>query len=154
TWALESGLCESSPVAGTANPAKGIQPRERILSDPELKVVWPHMQPLFKLLLLLGCRRSELGALCWHEVDLLSGALIIPGARTKPGRALLLTLPPAVLEILKSVPRREGSYCVFGIKSDKGFAGWSNAKMQLDLAITTATGQALPHWIFHDLRRT
>jgi integrase len=153
-WAMEGGLCETNPVIGTNNPAKGIQPRERVLSDAELKALWPHMRPVFKLLLLTGCRRDELGDLHWHELDLEAGTLIIPGARTKTGRALILTLPPAAIEILKLVPKQEGLSCVFGKKPGTGFSSWSTAKLHLDLAVAAATGRTLPHWTIHDLRRT
>ena len=48
---------------GTINPAKGIQARERTLSDAELRMLWPHLRPLFKLLLLTGrVARSPRGA--------------------------------------------------------------------------------------------
>ena len=93
--------------------------------------------------------------MAWHdEVNLDTGIITIPGARTKTGRELVLTLPPAALAILKSVPQREGYPFVFGAKLNKGFSAWSSAKLQLDHRVAKATGQPLPHWTLHDLRRT
>jgi integrase len=149
-WAIEKGHCETSPLLHTTNPAKGIEPRERVLTDAEFKMLWPYMRPLFKLLLLTGCRRDELGALQWTEVNLDTGIMTIPGSRTKTGRELVLGLPPAALEILKSLKaeKREGFHFVFGTRPDKGFSAWSIAKLQLDAKVP------LPHWTLHDLRRT
>ena len=133
---------------GSINPAKGIEARERTLSDAELRMLWPHLRPLFKLLLLTGCRRDELGDLAWHEGDLGTGIMRIPGKRTKTSKELVLTLPPAAIAILKSVPRHEGQPFVFGTRPGKGFSAWSSAKLQLDAKVP------LPHWTLHDLRRT
>jgi integrase len=96
-----------NPVMGTINPAKGIEARESTLSDAELKMLWPHLRPLFRLLLLTGCRRDELGDLRWTEVDLDTGIMTIPGSRTKTSRELILTLPPTAVDILKTIPRHE-----------------------------------------------
>src|SRR5262249_5320013 len=37
TWAMGEGLCDSNPVVATNNPEAGVMPRERVLSDSELK---------------------------------------------------------------------------------------------------------------------
>ena len=120
-WAVQMGLCDVNPVTGTLNPAKNIDARERVLSDAELAIVWHACQNdtfgrLMRLLILNPCRRDELGDLAWHEVNLATGVLIIPASRTKNKKALVLTLAPASLAILKSIPRREGQPYVFGSK--------------------------------------
>jgi len=40
TWAMKEGLAEFNPCLGTNDPAAGIKPRERILSDAEIKTLW------------------------------------------------------------------------------------------------------------------
>jgi integrase len=158
TWAAKEGLCEGNPVFLTNDPAAGIPPRDRVLSDDEIRTVWSvcgddSTGRIVKLLLLTGCRREEIGALRWSEVNLDSGLLTIPGARTKNKRTLELPLPAVAVAILKSVPNREQREFVFGRK-DGPFAGWAAAKLQIDASIVIATGKTLPGWTFHDLRRT
>jgi integrase len=157
-WAMREGLCESNPVIATNDPEKGIKPRERILSDDEIKVVWDACQDgrefgkIVRLLLLCGCRREEIGGLMWSEIDLTTGVLIIPGERTKNHRELRLTLAPAAIEILRAIPRRPDRTHVFGRRD--GFQMWNHGMAQLHRRIAVAIGQPLPHFVLHDLRRT
>ena len=39
-WAMREGLCEANPVVATNDPAEGIDPRDRVLTDAELAAVW------------------------------------------------------------------------------------------------------------------
>ena len=155
-WAMREGLCDANPTLLTNDPEEGVLSRDRVLDDDELKIVWRACQMLgipgriVKLLMLLGCRRHEIGGLAWTEINLDTGLLQIPGDRTKNGRTLELSLPPLALELIASMPR-EGEY-VFG--SRRGFSGWSVLKLQLDLQITTINGRPPTPWRLHDLRRT
>jgi integrase len=156
TWAMKEGLCERNPVIATNNPAEGIQPRERVLSDRELTTIWNECLDddfgrIVKLLILTGCRREEIGALKWSEID--GEVMTIPATRTKNHRAHAITLPPLALEILNSIQRREGRDFVFA-KSGGGFYGWSYSTMALHTRIATRQGKPLPHWTLHDLRRS
>jgi len=108
-----------------------------------------------RLLILCGCRRSEIGDLKWSELDLDTGIMTIPGTRTKGKRALMLTLPPMAVEILREAPRRADQPFVFGGKSGKaGFVGYAYALMRLNARIAAAAGKPLAPWTLHDLRRT
>jgi integrase len=143
-------------VTATNNPEAGIMPRERVLEDRELKAVFDcagddDFGKIVKLLTYTGCRRDEIARLRWDEVDLEGGRLMLPGARTKNRRPLVLPLPAPALQILQSVTRRDGP-CVFG-DSRHGFTGWTFAKRQLDARLT-ASGKPLPRWTLHDLRRS
>jgi integrase len=60
----------------------------------------------------------------------------------------VLPLPKAAIEILNSIPRRDGCDLVFGRLSE-GFTNWKNAKAKLDARLALSTG-----WVLHDLRRT
>jgi integrase len=159
SWAMREGLCEFNPVIGTNIPDAGVQSRERILEDHELREIWRACQDdtfgrIVRLLILCGCRRSEIGELKWSEIDLDSGVMTIAGERTKNGRTLKLKLAPAALEILRSVPRRDGSEFVFGKLGRAGFCAWSYSTMALNSRIAAAAGRPLPPWTLHDLRRT
>jgi integrase len=130
------------------------------LSDAELRLIWSACQSdafgrIVQLLILTGCRRSEVGDLKWSEIDFDTGVMVIPGERIKGKRPLILTLPPAALEILRTVPRRDGQEFVFGGKSGRaGFIGYAYATMALNARIAAAAGRPLAPWTLHDLRRT
>lgn len=40
SWAMREGLCEANPVLATNDPAAGVVPRDRILTDDEIKILW------------------------------------------------------------------------------------------------------------------
>jgi integrase len=77
----------------------------------------------------------------------------IAGARTKNYRALTLTLPPAAIDLLRSVSRRDGCGNVFG-SGVNGFNAWSFSTNALNNRIITTEGKPLLHWTLHDLRRS
>jgi integrase len=161
SWALKEGLCqsESNPAIVTHDPDEGILPRDRVLSDRELALVWQQsgdgdFGAIVKLLILTGSRRGEIGSLKWSEVDLDSGLLTVPGARTKNHRTLTLALPRPAINILRSIWHRDGCDYVFGSRNG-GFQGWALAKLSIDHRITIAEkGKPLSRWVLHDLRRT
>jgi integrase len=149
TWAMKEGLCEINPVMATNDPEEGVKPRERVLSDSEVKLIWnacgdDDFGRIIKLLLLTGCRRSEIGALRWAEID--GDLMTLPGSRTKNHKAHSPTLPPLALEILESIPR-EGREYVFG-GGDSGFTTWSICTALL------RRRAGVENWTLHDLRRT
>jgi integrase len=158
TWAVREGLCEANPVTATNDPSEGIKSRERVLDDGELRAIWNACRDddfgrVVRLLILIGCRRSEIGGLRWSEIDLETAIMTIPGSRMKGHKPLELTLPPAALDILRSVPRRDGSDYVFG-RYGGGFVGWSYPLSTLNLRIAEAEGRPLASWSLHDVRRT
>src|SRR5262249_29718932 len=140
SWAMREGLCDANPVLLTNDPAEGIQPRERVLTDHELVAVWNACRDddfgrIVRLLILTGCRREEIGGLQWREIDFDTSVMTIPGERTKNHRALALTLPPLALGILRAAPRREGREYVFGRRGGS-FCAWSYATMALNSQIS------------------
>ena len=81
--------------------------RERVLSLEELGAVWreaPQVNTTFgrimRLLILSGCRKSEISDLRWSEVGLDEAVIRLPGSRTKNKRPHLVPLAPAAVEIL------------------------------------------------------
>ncbi len=158
SWAMKEGLCEANPVLATNDPTEGMQARDRVLNDDEIRAIWNACEDddsgrIVKLLLLTGCRREEIGALKWSEVDLDTSLMTIPGTRTKNHRTLELTLPEVAIDILRSVPRQDDRDFVFG-RFGGAFSGWSALKLRLDSRIVMATGKPLAPWRLHDLRRT
>jgi integrase len=158
TWAMKEGLCESNPVLATNDPTAGRLPRDRVLNDDEIRAIWTACQDddagrIVRLLLLLGCRREEIGGLKWSEVNLDTGLMTILGARTKNHRTLELILPGVAIDILRSAPRQVGRDFIFG-RFGGAFSGWSAAKLRLDARIAMAAGKPIAPWRLHDLRRT
>jgi integrase len=155
SWAMREGLCEANPCIATNDPEQAA-PRERVLSDRELAVIWQACADdsafscIIRLLTLTGCRRDEIGALEWGSIDFDTGVMTIPGERTKNGRTLSLPLPAPALDILRRVQRRDGHAHLFG---REGFTSWSVATKQLHARIAV-TGASLEPWRIHDLRRT
>jgi len=158
SWAMKEGLCDANPVIATNDPEAGKRPRERVLSEAELAIIWKACQDddfgrVVKLLMLTGCRRREIGELKWSELDFDRGTMTIAGARTKNHRALTLTLPQVAIDLLRSISRREGNDNVFG-GGIPGFTVWSYATDLLNARIVAAEGQPLADWVLHDLRRS
>jgi integrase len=155
-WAMREGLCEANPVAATNDPGHGIRPRERVLSDAELAAVWhaadgaDDFSHIVRLLMLTGCRRGEVGGLRWGDVNLDSGAMTIPGERTKTNRTLGLGLPAVAVEILRSVRRKDG--CLFG-RSERGFNAWHSGMRALNRRLAVV-GTPVTGWSLHDVRRS
>ena len=154
-WAMREGLCEVNPCVATNDPEQGVPSRERVLTDRELAAIWracggDDFGRILRLLALTGCRRDEIGALRWIELDFETGVMTLPPERTKNGRTLSLPLPAPALDILRSVSRRDGHEHVFGAR---GFTSWSVATKQLHARIAAA-GASLEPWRIHDLRRT
>jgi integrase len=158
-WGMREGLCETNVAAATNDPAEGIPSRDRILGDDEVRTIWKACRDddfgrIVRLLLLSGCRREEIAALKWSEVNLDTGVLRVDGSRTKNHRTLELTLPALAIDILRSVPRRAGRDHVFGEGGRGGFSGFSYSTIALNGRIIEAEGKPLARWTLHDLRRT
>jgi integrase len=153
-WAMGEGLCDANPVIGTNDPEAGVTRRQCVLEDEAIRAIWhacsdDDFGKIVRLLLLSGCRRDEIGALRWDEVNLETGMLVIHAGRIKNRHALRLLLPAPALNILRSTPP-QGGPCVFG-SPGHGFTGWSVAKRKLDARLADAS---VPDWRLHDLRRS
>jgi integrase len=154
TWAMQMGLTDANPIVGTHRP-QGNKPRERVLSDSELVALWnacgdDDCGRVFRLLILLGQRRSEVGGMRWSEFDNPERltAWTLPAERSKNGRAHTLPLMPMAAAIISTVPKMVSRDQLFGARSEDGFASWNKGKIALD-ARSGVTG-----WKIHDLRRT
>jgi integrase len=150
-WAMVEGSVDANPVANTNRHEEGSS-RERVLTSDELRAIWTatgggdQYSAVVRLLLLLACRRDEVGSLQWSEIDFDQAMISLPGERTKNSKPFDIPLAPAALAILEAQPRRDRAF-VFG-RGQGGFSGWSKSKAQLDQRANIAP------WRLHDLRRT
>jgi len=163
-WAVGRGILEVNPMADLPKPGR-VNPRDRVLSDAELREVWRtagvlgySFGPIIELLIITGGRREEIGALAWTEIDAEGAAIKLEGARTKNGKPRTIPLSPVALAIVEGLPRVspvEGSPpYLFTTTGRTPVSGWSRAKKLLDAKIAEARGEPLPAWRIHDARRT
>jgi len=160
--------------AGSHNPASGVEktheaPRSRVLSDSELRQVWreaalegPIYSAVIRLLILTGCRLSEIAAARWSEIESIQldglgtagarrTALRIAADRMKARREHVVVLSPQALAILEEVRTYTGNGTwIFPSVSGHGPIteslryGTRRIRKRSDLA----------PWTHHDLRRT
>jgi integrase len=163
SWAIGEGLLDSNPVVGT-NKAIDETPRDRVLTDDELGLIWRHAGDLnygaiIRLLVLTGQRREEVGGLRRSELSLQGGLWSISAERTKNGKAHDVPLSTLALGILQTQSKREDRDLVFGAR-EGAFQGWSKAKEALDRRMLAALKKEhgdhakLRPWRLHDIRRT
>jgi len=106
------------------NPCKRVrhyreEPRERFLSPDEYRSLgaalreveadgsmWPPAIAAFRLLMLTGCRRSEILTLRWDDVDRTAGEFRLRDGKRGP-RMVPLTTP--VLKVLEGIERVDGN---------------------------------------------
>ena len=155
-WMKFDDTILGNPVKGSHAEEENVA-RDRALSDAEAAAVWlaapdNDFGKVIRLLLLTGCRRSEIGELKWSEVDLAARIITLPEARTKNKNRHVVPLTDQALEILQSQPRRLNNENVFGLGAH-GFAGWGRAQDLIRKGATIA-GEPLPRWTIHDTRRT
>jgi integrase len=158
-WCVGRGILEANPMADSPKPGADVK-RDRTLSDGEIALIWKAsgelgwpFGPAFRLLVLTGARREEIGALRWVEID--GNTIRLKGERTKNGEPHDIPLCASAIELLDGLPRIADSEFVFTTTGDTPVSGWSRAKELLDKAIAEANdGHSLPDWRIHDLRRT
>lgn len=158
-WAIREGMIDLNPVINTnKNPERT---RDRVLSPEEFRLIWnalenDHYGAILKLLALTGQRAGEIAGLRWSEVK--ETEIVLPGERTKNHRPHTVPLSEPAHAIIAAQPQRTTANgaprgLIFGL-GDGAFAGWSNCKERLEARIAETTGEALPHWTPHDLRRS
>jgi integrase len=151
---MQEGLIENNPVLKTAKYPEAA--RERVLNDAELRAIWratgsgSSYDAIVRLLMLTGCRATEIGGLRWDEI--FGNTIALPSTRTKNHRPHIIALAPAAQAILEARPRK-GEF-VFGQRAGCAFSNWSKSKRALDQRIADNGFEFTAAWTPHDLRRT
>lgn len=88
-WGMRSGTIDGENPVGNVPKPGSETPRERVLSDAELALVWRASggehdhDRIVRLLMLTGTRREEVAGMAWPEIE---GPLwTLPRARSKNG---------------------------------------------------------------------
>lgn len=165
SWCVERDIIDQSPAMGVKPVAKE-KSRDRVLTDDEIRWFWQACtregQPwghLGKMLLLTGQRLGEVVNMTDREV---SGDLWhLSADRTKNGRAHDVPLSEAARDVLGAVERVKGDAgYVFTTTGESALQGYHKgrnhiAKRMAEIASDErAEPVEIPHWTFHDLRRT
>jgi integrase len=153
-------------VGARANPKE--RARTRVLSDDELRTIWPLLSEagtfgaLLKTLLLTAQRRDEVANMVWTEIGA-DGIWTIPAERYKTKRSNHVPLSNAALAVIEAQPKIGGCDYVFPSRTETPFSGFGKNKARLDKAALLYMQkrckkgpevEPLPNWTLHDLRRT
>jgi integrase len=164
-WCIERDVIEASPAQGVKPVAKESS-RDRVLTDDEIRWFWQACeaegQPwgtLGKVLLLTGQRLSEVTGMTDKEI---SGDLWhLPADRTKNKRAHDVPLSEDAMAVLDAIERIDGAAGLYHTTNGKtALSGFHKGRGYLadrmgKIAIEEAGEPVeIPHWTFHDLRRT
>lgn len=167
-WCAEKDLLEIPPTDRMKAPAQKTM-GERTLSETEIVEVWKAFEAkgesfrdLFKLLLLTGQRRSEVGNMTYGELVGLDGdkpTWEIPGSRTKNGRPHSVPLSKEAVAIITNLPIIGESGLLFTTNGTTPISAFSKAKGRIDAHIAEERKKVeneavMPEWDLHDLRRT
>lgn len=165
SWAVGQGLMFENPARNIPKPARE-EPRERTPSLAELAAIWRACGELtscyghiVRLLMLTGCRASDVAGMRRCELDLpqgvSDGVWTIPASRTKNNRAIRVPLSPlARSEIESALDKTFNDQWVFSPLGEVPFSGWSKAKTALDKKLHQLGESAVRPWRLHDLRRS
>jgi integrase len=151
-------------VEPRANPKD--RARTRVLSDEEIRAIWPALceagtfGALLKTLLLTAQRRDEAAHMSRKEIGE-DGIWTIPAERYKTKRPNFVPLSKAALAVIGAQPKIDDCDYVFASRARTRFSGFGKSKAKLDRAVLAAmranTGpkvEPIPNWTLHDLRRT
>lgn len=145
-WCVRNDYLQASPIQGY-NPISTPKPRDRILSEEELAILYRHCSDtvfhrIIRMLVLTGQRRGEVSQMQWDWID--GDTITVPGDVAKNGHAHTFPIGPLTSELLNQSANE--SELVF--PGQRGpWNSWSKHKKKLDVL-------SLEPWTLHDLRRS
>lgn len=148
-WAHRKHYLDINPMERMQSPHPYV-PRERILTNKELKCVWNAAKDdtfgkIVKLLILTGQRRGEITGMTGAMVG--EDTITLPSSLTKNSRQHTFPLGSMAKAILD--PPKSGETLFFpALGKTTPFDGWSKSKPRLDERC------GVSGWVLHDLRRT
>ena len=155
-------------VRGMARVKPKERARTRILSDDEIRILWPVLDEagtfgaLARTLLLTAQRRDEVAHMQHNEIGR-EGIWAIPAERYKTKRPNFVPLSKAALAVIAAQPKHEDCDYVFPSRAKTPYSGFGKSKAKLDKAVFAvmkkqakkgAKVEPMPNWTLHDLRRT
>ncbi|SFH21224.1 tyrosine-type recombinase/integrase [Sulfitobacter dubius] len=162
-WCVERDIVAISPATGVKRVVKEAS-RERVLSEDEIRWLWRACDeldlwgPFTKTLLLTGQRLGEVAGM--REAEITGTTWHLDAKRTKNGRAHDVPLSDAVRDVLASTMKIKGAGYLFTTTGASALSNFHRgreavaAKMAEVAAKERGEPVEIPHWTFHDLRRT
>ena len=156
--ALQKGWITIHPMQWLDKPGGAEPPRERVLSDDEIKKLWPFFnvarpnpRDIFRLLLLTAQRPGEIMAMRWEDIDFETRTWTQKNNKTK--KVHNVPLSPQVIAILEK--RKNDSQWVFPSNHNKAKGAISgHSKSTKDARRNLKEKSGIDDWTAHDLRRT
>jgi integrase len=169
-WGVARGDLAHNPFQGMKKP-NGSVPRERALSDDEIRAVWSGLpttlarskacQRIIKLCLVTVQRVGEVAGMAAAELDLEAATWTIPGGRTKNGHKHIVPLSRSAIELIKEALGDAGAVAKYVFPSKDGNGPLSPLVVAKTIQRAQKPGGGRPHgrfgipgWTAHDLRRT
>lgn len=170
-YAVQDEAFRTPVVRGMKRTIAKERARHRVLSDAEIRLLWPMLDgfPTFgglvKTLFLTAQRREEVAGMKRREIGE-DGIWGIGAERYKTKSPQFVPLSDAARSVIDAQDVIDGSDLVFTTTGETPFSGFAKAKERLDtmmldalLAAAEADGRDgskvyLEHWQLHDIRRT
>lgn len=164
-WCASRDIIEVPPTLGVKAPVKEYK-RDRVLTDDEIRWLWQAtgetaypFGPMARLLLLTGQRLREVSQMTDAEID--GDVWHLAAERTKNGHPHDVPLTDPVRTIIASLHRLDSpAGYIFTTTGKTPVSGFSRAMKILTARMNAIASKErgepfeIPHWIFHDLRRT
>lgn len=152
-WLVERDYLEHSPADHIKKPFNE-RPRERVLSDDELRSIWHASEALsvpysawLRLSILCSQREMETASLSRSQLE--GDLWFLSSNDTKNKRENVVPLSRQAKAIVDDLLKNEGEFLLAtGRIGDAPINGFSKAKAQIDKA------SGVTDWRFHDLRRS
>lgn len=144
TFAIQKGIRADNPVRSVKKPKD--KKRQRFLTQIELKRLFefldkptdltlnPNAIPAIKLLLLTGCRKSEILSMKWSYIDFENHYLLLPDSKTGEKK---VPLNNESIDTIKQLPKIGGNQYVFASSKGGHYSGiqksWEKIRVHLDM---------------------
>jgi integrase len=153
---MSENPCDAAAVNKTDNRNTGYLTLEQVrrlgaaLDELGTDEANPKALNITRLWALTGCRRNEIAALKWSEVDFERSCLVLDDSKT--GTSIRPVGAPA-LALLRAIPREEGSEYVFPAERGDGFYQGTKRVWPVVVKCAGLRG-ATPHTLRHTLGST
>jgi integrase len=167
-YAVRDDQFSAPVVRGMARIKPKERARTRVLSDEEMRAIWPVLGNVgihgafVRTLLLTAQRHGEVACMSHKEIGA-DCIWTIPAERYKTKRPNFVPLSRAALAIIDAQLKSDDCDYVFPSRAKTPFSRSGKSKAKLDKAILAAMKkraknggkvEPLPNWTLHDLRRT
>jgi integrase len=164
-FAVHRTIIEASPVQLLYSPGGTETPRDRVLSDAELKALLrnldktfiraPQTAAMIRIALLTACRRSEAALAKWSDINFKTGVWTIPAEHAKHGNECIVALVPEAIAVLRALQKRAAkSAWVMPAEEGEGPADPKLLTRSLARHTSSLAKIGVQPFVLHDLRRT